>query len=233
MASAHAGPLLQLACLMTQAPLPHTHPTPPPPPLPPVDLLLPLKTGYSGSCCLQIQVIFLAWASSAYSIDCGYAALDKLQSHVADPPKAAHDRICWRPHKLDHGLRPAASKPLFCAGIPRQIDGDTSGPWLLIHAPHNPHVSVHQSAPLKFWYLKEGIPGLGCQRKCSCIQVHLDTLPPGASPTMDEVFGPLSSGLHRLHLDDQLEVTVVTGMCLENRITPCLLRSGNMYKLWC
>lgn len=75
------------------------------------------------------------------------------------------------------------------------------------------------------------IPGLGCLSNCSFIQVHLDTLPQGASPTMDEVFSPLSSGLRRLHLDDQLEVRVVTGMCLENCITPCLLRSGDLYKL--
>lgn len=41
---------------------------------------------------------------------------------------------------------------------------------------------------------------------------------------MDEVFSPLSSGLHRLHLDDQLEVTVVTGLCLESCIHPCWLK---------
>ena len=36
--------------------------------------------------------------------------------------------------------------------------------------------------------------------------MHLDNLPQGASLTADEVYSPLSNGLHRLHLNAHLEV---------------------------
>lgn len=55
---------------------------------------------------------------------------------------------------------------------------------------------------------------LAPSQRLHAIQVHLDTLPHGASPTMDDVFSPLSSGLHRLHLDDQLEVS----LCFQEKV---------------